>query len=146
MTDAEIVEQLLANGISDETRNIADEMTDALKAAFDAGKEPDDHTKLATAAIYVLARNIMEGMYALDLAEISDEDGNRVEFKDGDLPDAIDQRLKAGAVVMALARDEEKHTPRDMAAALFKSIFDSDVRNHYAKLALDNIRKGNHLA
>lgn len=144
MTDAEIVENLLANGLSDDKREIADEMVDAMQSAFSRGSVPDENTVLAAGAIFTIARTTLEGMYGMGLAEIANEDGEKIDFEDGAIPEQLAESLRAGALMMAIARDEDKHRPMDMAVGLIKSVFSRDDKMHYAKMALDNIRKGKH--
>lgn len=146
MNDAETIDQLLATGLSDETRNIGDELFTVMRGLFEAGKEPDDNTKLAAMALYTLAKHTLESMLLLDLAGIADDDtGEPVLLENGKLPEALDDMLKGGSLMMALARDEEKDSPKEMALELIRSMFDKPTKMKYGKKALDNLRKGKHL-
>jgi len=147
MNDTETVEHLLATGLSDDTRDIGGEMVAALENVYKSGKSPDDNTRLAAMALYAMARHTIVSMLALDVAGILDEStGESVKLEDGELPEALDNMLRAGAFVIAMARDEEKDAPQDMAMVLVRAMFDPDVKNKYSKLALDNIRKGKYLS
>jgi hypothetical protein len=147
MNDTETVEQLLATGLSDDTRDIGGEMVAALENVYKNGKSPDDNTRLAAMALYSMAHHTIVSMLALDLAGILDEaTGESVKLEDGELPESLDNMLRAGAFVVAMARDEEKDAPQDMAMVLVRAMFDADVKNKYSKLALDNIRKGKYLS
>jgi hypothetical protein len=146
MNDAEAIDQLLATGLSDETRNIGEELFAVMRHHFESGREPDEATKLAAMALYTLARHTLESMLLLDLAGIADDDtGEPVLLENGKLPEALDDMLKGGSLMMALARDEDKDSPKEMALELVRSMFDKQTKMKYGKLALDNLRKGKYL-
>ena len=124
----------------DSERDIAKEFVEAM-----ANFTPDDTTKLASAALATLAEAMLSAVFALDLAEIKDDDGNSYGIdEEGELNPALMKSIRAASIIAAIARDEDRDTPLTMSHTILRAMFSPEEKLALTKQALDNIRKGIH--
>ena len=152
MTDAEMVEAFLRDTITEQKRNLQAELVEAM-----SGYEPDAMTQAIAFAMFASATSVIAnalGKNPMKILDAHTSEAREVEELPHDILDAMAQ----ASIVLALGRDEDKHSPlyyvqelvglvcaeEGTAAEQMRADFEERCDKHTAH-ALDNVRKRKHI-